>query len=301
MLSIPRNFLISPPPCISLCISPCLTTILCRAPSPVLPLLGLCPREPGLSSLFTLSPLLDHLSRCPPLLCSHWRSFPGLCPISGSLSHLFDHCPFHACLLPPPLSSASSLTPLLTPSRLCASWFPHFIPSSHPPTPPSIWVPSFPSTPSIAFPAVSSCLWSLYVSFLPLSLSVSPFLPVSLSSFVSLYASAAAPSLTQLSPLILTLHLPHYLGLTVSVAFPISVSRSLSPPSVSFSLISVPHLCFPPCRPLPLSITQPSPLAPSLPCLPSGSALASRPRRGRPAGPAGDARRRWPPRPSGPR
>lgn len=225
---------------------------------------------------------------------------------SWSLSHLWVSFPSVRslplpCLPSPPTSYLcifpDPITHPLPPLCLLVPTFHSFIS----PPPPSIWVPSFPSTPSIAFPAVSSCLWSLYVSFLPLSLSASPFLPVSLSSFVSLYASAAAPSLTQLSPLILTLHLPHYLGLTVSVAFPISVSRSLSPPSVSFSLISVPHLCFPPCRPLPLSITQPSPLAPSLPCLPSGSALASRPRRGRPAGPAGDARRRWPPRPSGPR
>lgn len=183
MLSIPRNFLISPPPCISLCISPCLTTILCRAPSPVLPLLGLCPREPGLSSLFTLSPLLDHLSRCPPLLCSHWRSFPGLCPISGSLSHLFDHCPFHACLLPPPLTSASSLTPLLTPSRLCASWFPHFIPSSHPPLPLFGFHLSLP-LPPLPFPL------SLLVSGLCMSLScLFPSLPLHFFPSPSLHLS----------------------------------------------------------------------------------------------------------------
>lgn len=81
-----------------------------------------------------------------------------------------------------------------------------------------------------------------------------------------------------------------YLRISPSSHLPFTVYLSLS---LSFYLLSL--------IPVPLSasrVRRPISAPPLPPPCPSPGALALR---GRPAGPAGDARRRWPPRPSGPR
>ena len=167
---------------------------------------------------------------------------------------------------------------------------------------------------------ISLWVFSSLPIFLGLSFSAPVLIPVSAGLF-SIWPVSLSSLFYLFSPLLYLLW-PHYpFSLCFSLRFCISPFASVFPcvsPSITPTLLLPPRLSFlvsplhrvSPCLCrsisrlsfLSLSLLRVS-AAPSLrtppptPC-PFPGALALR---GRPAGPAGDARRRWPPRPSGPR
>lgn len=259
---------------------------------------GVCLRLSGLLSVFRpLSNFLAYLSRLPCL------SLPSL-PASLSLPPYFCRS---GLSLPPSSPCLCHSAPLYPPPRLCFSFpspslFPSMPPSNH------LSVAVFLSLPISLGLSLCSHSDPIAVGLLPIrpaSLST-PFLPRLLSLPLHLLCPRYPPLLS------LALWPSLCLALSVSGSPRARASLRLYYPDLSLSSLSL-RLPFPvsPLLRVSLHLVPPVSVSPSL-CLPllcvslrsrglPGSARPLSRVRGRPEGPAGDARRRWPPRPSGPR